>query len=62
MTGFEEHLRGLRWGRHLTLGQWALRAGVNKSTLSRWETGACAPRVPELLRALDALGASTATA
>ena len=60
MAGFEEHLRGLRWGRHLTLGQWALRAGVNKSTLSRWETGACAPRVPELLRALDALGASTA--
>jgi len=60
MAGFEEYLRELRRGRRLTLGQWALRAGVNKSTLSRWETGTHTPRVPELLRALDALGASTA--
>ena len=60
MAGFEEYLRGLRRERCLTLGQLALRAGVNKSTLSRWETGAYTPRVPELVRVLDALGSSTA--
>jgi len=59
-VSFEEHLREMRRGRRLTLGQLALRAGVNKATLSRWETGAHAPRVPELLRALNALEASTA--
>lgn len=60
MAGFEEYLRELRRGRCLTLGQLALRSGVNKSTLSRWETGTHTPRVPELLRALDALGVSPA--
>ena len=57
--GFSEYVRQMRRGRRLTLGQLALQSGVNKSTLSRWETGTHTPRVPELLRALDALGVSS---
>ncbi len=46
----------MRQQRRLTLGQLALRAGVSKSTLSRWEAGTHWPRIPECLRVVDALG------
>ena len=49
-------LREQREGRGLTLRQAAGRAEIAPSTLSRWESGACAPRVPELQSLLDALG------
>ena len=49
----------LRKGRKVSLGVLAQQAGINKSTLSRWESGTSVPRVPEMMRVLDALGAST---
>lgn len=58
MEALSSFLGGMRRERRLTLGQLALRAGVNKATLSRWEAGTHRPRVPELLRVLDALEAS----
>ena len=58
METFDGFLRQLRQRRRLTLGQLALRSGVNKATLSRWESGTHAPRIPELSRTLEALGAS----
>ena len=39
----------------LSLGTLAERAGINKSTLSRWETGKSRPYVHELIRVLDIL-------
>lgn len=58
MATFSSFLRTLRQERRLTLGQLALRAGVNKATLSRWESGTYQPRIPELLLVLDALKAT----
>ncbi len=55
METLPNFLRQARKERVLTLGQLSLRAGVNKGTLSRWETGACSPRIPELCRVFDAL-------
>lgn len=60
METFGGFLRAHRRARALTLGQLALWAEVNKATLSRWEAGTHLPRVPELLRVLDALGVSSA--
>jgi transcriptional regulator with XRE-family HTH domain len=48
-------LREWREERHLSLGGLALRAGVNKSTLSRWEAGIRQPGIHELEAVLDAL-------
>lgn len=51
-------LRGLRERRGLSLGAVSLRAGVSKSTLSRWESGIQQPGIPELESVLKALGCS----
>lgn len=58
MESFGDYLRDTRQKRVLTLGQLSLRSGVSKATLSRWESGTHSPRIPELSRVLDALGAS----
>ncbi len=60
MENFGEYLRSRRRARALTLGQLSQQAGVHKATLSRWEAGTHTPRVPELVRVLDALRASPA--
>ncbi len=49
-------LREQREGQGLSLRQAATRAEIAPSTLSRWEAGTCAPRVPELRSLLRALG------
>lgn len=49
-------LREERESRGMTLRQAAMRAAIAPSTLSRWESGACTPRVPELEALLRALG------
>src|SRR5579871_6714188 len=51
-------LLDLRRARQMSLGQLAARAHVAASTLSRWETGAYQPRLPELEAVLTALCAS----
>lgn len=51
-------LRDLRQRRRLTLGRLSLLSGVHKATLSRWESGAFLPRIPELKRVLTALDAT----
>ena len=43
-----------------SLRQLALRAGVSKSALSRWEAGERQPRIPELEATLTALEATSA--
>jgi transcriptional regulator with XRE-family HTH domain len=53
-------LRDWRAARQLSLSALAARASVHKATLSRWETGASLPRLPELEAALAALDASPA--
>lgn len=45
----------LRTGRGWSQGQLAQRAGISKAALSRWESGARQPRVPELQAVLEAL-------
>lgn len=60
MDSFGEFLWGMRRARWLTLGQVSVRSGVHKATLSRWEAQTHWPRIPELLRVLDALEASPA--
>ena len=57
METFGSYLRGLRREQRLTLGQLSLQSGVHKATLSRWETGAYLPRLPELRQVLMALDA-----
>jgi transcriptional regulator with XRE-family HTH domain len=42
-----------------SLGKLARQAGVSKSALSQWETGARQPRITELEAVLDALNATT---
>lgn len=49
-------LREQRETRGFTLRQASARAKLSPSTLSRWEAGACTPRVPELEGLLNALG------
>lgn len=44
----------------LSLGKLARKAGISKSALSQWETGARQPRAVELQAVLDALGVSDA--
>ncbi len=58
MTTFDGFLRQLRQRRRLTLGQLALKSGVNKATLSRWESGTYSPRLPELSSVMEALSVS----
>lgn len=48
-------LRETREQAGLSLGKLALRSGVNKATLSRWEKDLTAPRIPELTVVLDAM-------
>lgn len=56
--GVGEKLQTLRRAQGLSLGGLALRAGINKSTLSRWEAGSQSPRITELEAVLDALRAT----
>jgi transcriptional regulator with XRE-family HTH domain len=49
-------LREQREAQGFTLRQASARAKLSPSTLSRWEAGACTPRVPELEGLLNALG------
>jgi transcriptional regulator with XRE-family HTH domain len=51
-------LRQERRSRKLSQEQVALKAGVARATLNRWEQGAHLPRLPELNAVLDALDAS----
>jgi transcriptional regulator with XRE-family HTH domain len=48
-------LREWRTRQGLTLGALALKAGVSKAALSRWEAGRAKPRLAELQATLDAL-------
>jgi transcriptional regulator with XRE-family HTH domain len=50
----------MRTAGNWSLGRLAQKAGVDKSALSRWETGSRQPRVAELEAVLDALNATTA--
>lgn len=50
--------RDLRRRQSLSLNATAKQAGISSGTLSAWENGQSRPRVPELLRLLDALGAT----
>jgi transcriptional regulator with XRE-family HTH domain len=56
-----QHVGTLLWEMRtragFSLGKLAQKAGLNKSTLSRWEAGVGQPRVPELEAVLAALGA-----
>jgi transcriptional regulator with XRE-family HTH domain len=60
METFSSYLKHLRQSRRLSLGQLSLRSGINKSTLSRWESGKYYPRIPELGLVTNALRASVA--
>ncbi len=57
-SGIGGFLRELRAARQMSLEQVAARASVAVSTLSRWETGAYRPRLPELQAVLVALDTS----
>ena len=57
METFGTFVREWRGKRGLSLGQLSLRSGLNKATLSRWENDRSLPRIPELIRVLDALEA-----
>jgi transcriptional regulator with XRE-family HTH domain len=50
-----------RQERQLSLGALALKSGVSKATLSRWEAGKARPCAPELLKVLEVLSVSEAT-
>lgn len=52
-------LRSMRRARGLSQGELARRAGVNDSTVSRWESGKFTPAIPELEAVLTALGAES---
>lgn len=58
METFGSWLRSFRRQRRLSLGQLSLKSGVNKSTLSRWESETFLPRMAELDSVFDALGAT----
>jgi transcriptional regulator with XRE-family HTH domain len=55
-----EHLRRLRAAQGLSQSALARAAGVAQPTLTRWEKGLFAPRLPELEAVLAALNASAA--
>lgn len=55
MEQFGKLLREIRTARGWPLGTLAAKAGIGKATLSRWESGRCLPRLPELEAVLDAL-------
>lgn len=54
-----ELLREWRTKRGLSLGTLAQRATIDKSTLSRWESGKTAPRLQELEAVLSVMGISS---
>lgn len=56
---FGTFVRNLRGNRNVSLRGLSTRAGVDKSTLIRWEAGKSLPRLPELQAMLDALDASS---
>ncbi len=57
-TSVGEHLRRLRTAQGISLSALARAAGVAQPTLTRWEQGRFAPRLPELEAVLAALSAS----
>lgn len=57
-SGLGKFLRELRSSRQVSLSQVAGKAGVAKSTLSKWEKGLFLPRLPEVDAVLDVLNAS----
>lgn len=56
--GFGPFLRNLRTSRKVSLSSVAGKAGVAKSTLSKWETNRFLPRLPEIDAVLAVLAAS----
>lgn len=48
-----QHISHWRRQKGLTIGQLALRSGVSKASLSRWEAGLVQPRIRELEAVLD---------
>jgi len=59
-AGFAENFTALRCRRGLSLRGLGRRAGVSHDSLGAWERGERLPRLPELVAALTALGASPA--
>ena len=62
-VGISEHtlgrtLQAYRKARGLTIGDLATRAGVHRTTVSRWERGKAVPFIHELARVLDVLDVS----
>ena len=57
-TSFGDYLRELRQNRQLSQTGAARRAGIGRVTLNRWERELQRPRVLDLQRFLDALGAT----
>lgn len=55
MSEIANHLKQARRNAGFSLGQAASRAGISKSTLSRWEAGKTQPRLPELAALAAAL-------
>jgi transcriptional regulator with XRE-family HTH domain len=51
-------LKQARLAQRLSLGELSARAGLHKSTLSRWESGKSVPYALELTRVMDALSLS----
>lgn len=51
-----QRLRDARLEQKLTLTEVAARAGINKSSLSRWETGVIPPPLSQLQAVAKALG------
>jgi transcriptional regulator with XRE-family HTH domain len=60
MTPLGTRLKQWRLERGPSLSGLALKAGIGKATLSRWEAGKTLPRIAELEAVLDALGVSPA--
>src|SRR5262249_35701971 len=60
MTPIGARLKEWRTERGLSLSGLALKAGIGKATLSRWEAGQTLPRLAELETVLEALGVSGA--
>jgi transcriptional regulator with XRE-family HTH domain len=60
MTLIATLLKTWRTERGFSLSGLALKAGIGKATLSRWEAGQKLPRIAELESVIDALGVSSA--
>lgn len=54
--GIKENVRRIRTERGLTQEQLAVMVGVNRSTITQWETGWSQPRMAAAQRLADALG------